>query len=258
MLPEERYDRIRVLLANFQRVPTDRIAIDLGVSRETVRRDVLRLEQLGELRRVYGGVVALGHEPEPPIGERSRVRMNEKRQIARAAAKLLTPGKSLFIDAGSTVSTLAEELASLSGLTVVTNSFEIALKLVSAEPGGAPRHEVVVLGGRPQADLAATYGDVTVAEIHRYRADYAFVSPVGLSATQGATSYNYPEAEVARAMIAQSARVVILADHSKIGVSSRVSFCPADSIDILITDARSEAQPGFADLRSAGCKIVLA
>lgn len=259
MLQEERYQRLRALLANFQQLTTERLAIDLGVSRETVRRDVLELEALGELRRVHGGVVATGPEPEPPINERLKVRLKEKRAIARAAAKLPSPGQTLFLVGGSTtVSALAEELVSLSGLTIITNSFDIALKLTAADGGGLPRHDVIMLGGRPSSGVAATYGETTIREIHRYVADWAFLSPVGLHPEQGATSYDHREAEVARAMVRQAKRTAILADHSKIGQLSRVSFCPVDNIDVMVVDRRASEQPVFAALSAAGREVVLA
>jgi len=253
MLQEDRYQRLRALLANFQRLGTERIAVDLGVSRETVRRDVMALEALGELRRVHGGVVATGPEPEAPIGERVKVRLAEKRAMARAAAKLLQPGQTVFLDAGSTVSALAAELASLSGLTVITNSFDVAMTLVATD---ARRHEVILLGGRPVADIGATYGEQTVAEINRHHADLALLSPVALHAGHGATSYEHREAEVARAMVARSKRRVILADHAKLGQTSRIGWCDVGDIDLVVTDARSRRMPALQALRDAGCDVV--
>lgn len=259
MLPEERYERIRILLANFQHLSTDRIAADLGVSRETVRRDVLKLEDMGHLRRVFGGVTIADDEVEAPIEKRVQVRLKEKRRIARAAVRLLTPGHTIFIDAGSTVSALADELVKLTGLTVITNAFDVALKLVGTSSHmTANEHEVIVLGGRPRTGLQATYGDITVGEIYRYRADYAFLSPVGLHASRGASSYDRAEAEVARAMCRQSRHVVILADHSKLGQSSRVQFCDIAQIDTVITDTNGKKSPAFKSFSDIKSNIVIA
>ncbi|WP_394788528.1 DeoR/GlpR family DNA-binding transcription regulator [Rhodoferax sp.] len=258
MLPDQRYQRIRALLSNFQQVTTERIATDLEVSRETVRRDVAVLESLGELRRIYGGVKRVSPEPEAPLKERTKSQREEKRAIASVAAKLLLPGQTVFIDAGSTVSLLAEELASLRGLTVVTNSFDVALKLSIPDSQGQQRHSVHVLGGTPTASIAANYGATTVAEILRWRVDWAMLSPVGIAADQGASSYEHSEAEVARAMAGQARHTVILADYTKIGQRSRVGFCPVARIHQLITDKRARTLPALADLQHAGCSVVLA
>lgn len=257
MLQEERFQRIRALLASFGHVSSERIAHDLGVSRETVRRDVLALEAAGELGRIHGGVKRTAVEPEPPLPQRARTHTVEKRAIVRAAARLVEPGQSLFIDAGSTVSLLAEELASLRGLTVVTNSVDVALKLCARDRDGVPRHQVRLLGGTPHAGLAATYGDATVAEILRWRVDWAMLSPVGIAADLGASSYDPAEAEVARAMVGQAQRLVLLADHSKIGLRSRVAFCGVEQIGRLITGKRARPLPALAALERAGCAVTL-
>lgn len=259
MLPEERHERIRILLANFQHLSTERIAADLGVSRETVRRDVLKLEDMGHLRRVFGGVTTFDDDVEAPIETRAQVRLKEKRRIGRAAAALLRPGNTIFIDAGSTVAAFATELAGLVGLTVITNSFDVALKLSADVPSpDGSAHEVIVLGGRPRSGLQATFGDITVGEIYRYRADYSFVSPVGVHPVNGASSFDRGEAEVARAMCRQSRHVVILADHSKLGQTSRVQFCEMERIDTLITDSKAQKMTALADFRKSGSALVVA
>lgn len=259
MLQEDRYQRILALLATFKTLPNERIAGELGMSRETVRRDVMALEALGCLRRVHGGVVVLeGNGSEPPFAVRLNAHANEKRAIAHAAAKLLQPGQTLFIDAGTTNLALTEELLTLSGLTLVTNSLDIATRLAQAEERIGERHEVIVLGGHLFSGMAATCGETLVAEIQRFRADVAMLSPVGLDAIAGATSFDHREAAVARAMAERARRRVILADHSKIGLSSRVCFCPTQSIDTVVTDARAKRQKAYAALAGAGPEMILA
>lgn len=251
MWQEERYQRIRALLSSLQQVSTDRIVGELGVSRETVRRDLLELEAMGELRRVHGGAVPV--HSEPPIAERVHTRVKYKRAIARAAAGLVSSGQTLFLDAGSTTSVLADELAKLSGLTVITNSFDVALKVGAAGNGA---NQLIMLGGSVGGPVCATAGDITIAEIHRYRADLALLSPVGVDAEFGATNYDLREAEVARAMAASAKRLVLLADFSKIGLCSRVSYCSADRIDHLVTNSSAQKSPAYAALKSAVGKIV--
>lgn len=251
----DRYLHIRALLSAFQRVATERIVAELGVSRETVRRDLIELEAQGELKRVHGGVVRV-HD-EPPLTERAQTHVRSKRAIARRAARDVEAGQTLFLDAGSTTSILAEELARLSGLTVITNSFDVA-RLLNAGTGAQRTNRVIVLGGCVGEGLPATFGDATVTEIHRHSADVALLSPVGVDARYGATSFDHAEAEVARAMVANAKRAVILADYSKIGLTSRVSYCAADRIDRLITNGKAQERPGFTELRRQVATIVLA
>lgn len=254
MWQEDRHLRIRALLATLQRVTTDRIVTELGVSRETVRRDLIELEAQGELKRVHGGIVRV--HAEPPLTERAQTRVRFKRAIARCAARGAQSGQMLFLDAGSTTSILAEEIAKLSGLTVVTNSFDVAMRLTGN--GSERSNHVVVLGGSLGDGLAATFGETTISEIHRYRADVALLSPVGIDARYGATSFDPREAEIARAMAANARRVVILADHSKVGLASRVSYCAVDRIDRLVTNRKAASRAGFAELQRVIADVELA
>jgi DeoR/GlpR family transcriptional regulator of sugar metabolism len=180
-------------------------------------------------------------------------RVKYKRAIARAAAGLVSSGQTLFLDAGSTTSVLADELAKLSGLTVITNSFDVALKVGAAGNGA---NQLIMLGGSVGGPVCATAGDITIAEIHRYRADLALLSPVGVDAEFGATNYDLREAEVARAMAASAKQLVLLADFSKIGLCSRVSYCSADRIDHLVTNTSAQKSPAYAALKSAVGKIL--
>ena len=256
MWQEERYQRIRALLATLQRVTTDRIVTELNVSRETVRRDLVALEALGELKRIHGGAIRIADEA--PIAERAHINVKFKRDVARAAVSLLAHGQTVFIDAGTTTEILALELAKLGGLTVITNSFNVALHLRSASAPGSLNNEVIVLGGTLGDRAPATVGATTVAEIGRYRADLALLSPVGIDVLRGASNYDHRESEVARAMAEHAERVVILADYSKLGVQSRISFCPAERIDVLVTNQRASDDAAFGALKAGFREIILA
>ena len=255
MWQEERYQRIRALLATLQRVTTDRIVTELNVSRETVRRDLVALEALGELKRIHGGAITV--EDEAPIAERAHINVKFKRDLARAAVSLLSHGQTIFIDAGTTTEIIAQELAKLGGLTVITNAFNVALHLRGSAPGSL-HNEVIILGGSLGDRSPATVGATTVAEIGRYRADLALLSPVGLDAHHGASNYDHRESEVARAMAEHAERVVILADYSKLGVQSRISFCPPERIDVLVTNQRASEEVAFEALKARFKEIILA
>ncbi len=258
MLREERHLRIRTLLSTLSRVSTERIEQDLQVSRETVRRDILALEDQGVLRRVHGGVVTPGPAPEPPLAVRQAVRAKEKRAIARTALQLLKPGQTVFLDAGSTTALLAETLATLPGLTIITNGLNVALTLAALGDGRPGSDHVILLGGNIDPLVQATFGEITVGDIHRYHADVAMLSPVGISSQHGATSFEHHEAAIARAMVRQAQQLVILADHSKIGQASRVAYARADEIDTLVTNTAASGLPELAALRAAGCRVMLA
>lgn len=258
MLEETRLHRIRTLLTTLNQISTEQLAQDLGVSRETVRRDVIKLESMGVLRRVHGGVVSTDPAPEPPLAVRNTVRAREKQLIARAAVQQLSAGQTLFIDAGSTTSILAEALISMPSMTIITNSLTVATTLAgTTAPGLKPDHEVILLGGQMDSSAQATIGAGTVSEISRYRADIALLSPVGIHSEVGASCFAQDEAAVASAMARHARDTLILADHSKVGISSRIIYAGISEVDMLITDTAAVRQQDLEALQQA-VHVVLA
>lgn len=238
MWSQERHRLIAERLRAQRRIAVDGLAQELGVSRETVRRDLLELEQAGLLRRVHGGAVLAELRPEEPFARRQQIRRAEKLAIARATLPLLRPGETCFIDAGSTTALLAVELARIAGLMVITNSPDVAQTLRAQRA----EHQIVLLGGVLLADIPGTSGEALMAELPRYSADVAIISPMALDPQRGATNFLLPEAEIARLMIRQSRRCLMLADHGKLGLSSRVRICDCGEIDTLVTDAGGAEQ----------------
>ncbi|WP_050527078.1 DeoR/GlpR family DNA-binding transcription regulator [Pseudorhodobacter aquimaris] len=234
---KERHQRILQLLQSSQQVNANELADLLGVSRETVRRDLLELESGGLVDRVHGGAVLPRKESEAPFEARKSAHHRAKQDIARKAVSLIPAGASIMVDAGTTTSVFGNVLAKLSGIMVITNSIDIAQTIRAA---GADI-DLILLGGQIVSDVPATYGELTLSEIARFKVDLAFIAPVAAHATEGAFSFDLKESEVARAMVAQAHETVILCDRSKLGQTSRVRFCEAGQIDTLVTD--SQAQP---------------
>lgn len=250
---EERYRRTRDLLRSLGHVTVERITSELGVSRETVRRDLVELEALGEIRRVHGGAILAEHEA--PIDVRAATRIKEKRAIAKAATACLEKGQTVFLDAGTTTSMLAESLCSLGGLYVVTNSVAVATRLGAPLGGPGTANQVHLIGGNFNSTIGATYGPSAISEIHRFHADVALLSPVGVDADHGATSFVSEEAELARAMSKNARCTIILADHSKIGVRSRVAYCSPDEISLLITSRKALHLPSAERINKVFRKV---
>ena len=200
---------------------------------------------------MHGGAIPQSVPIEPSYIEREELHRPEKRAIARAAATLIQPGMSCFIDAGSTTQALAQVLLARTDIQIITNSVSIASDLA-----GNPALDVVLLGGRIAQEMPATYGDQTVAEIGRYHLDLAIVSPVGIDARAGAMDYLWHEAAVARAMLEHARQRILLADRSKLGQTSRMQICAASAVDVLVTDA-PESDKIVRQLQTGGVKSVL-
>ncbi|WP_324134108.1 DeoR/GlpR family DNA-binding transcription regulator [Bosea sp. (in: a-proteobacteria)] len=256
MWQEERKQRIRTLLQTFDSVSVDRLVQELGVSTETIRRDLLAMERQGSLRRVHGGAVRLPEQQDPSYEARSTVRLKEKRAIAHAAARLVRSGQTLFLDGGTTTAALAEELKLISGLNILTNSLQVATIMASTQKTTGTR--VFLLGGEIVHEPPETGGASTINDIHRFKADMALLSPFGIDVEGAATNFFEHTAEIARAMVRNSTSVVLIADHSKVGVTSRVRFCETAEVSTLVTDRKAEASPALAALSKVIGRIVVA
>ncbi|MFN0263205.1 DeoR/GlpR family DNA-binding transcription regulator [Tepidamorphus sp. 3E244] len=249
MWAKERHQRIVSLLAARHQVSANELADMLGVSRETVRRDLLDLEKVGQVNRVHGGAVLPEPISEEPFLERKKEQVRAKSEIARKAASLVQPGFSIMVDAGTTTAIFARELAKLSDVSVITNSLEIATTLQSAGK------DVLLLGGTMAPEVPATWGELTLSEIRRFRVDLCFSSPVAVHPTRGVFFHDLQEAEIAIAMANQSGENVLLADHTKLGETSRVQSWSADEISALVTSQAATAAQ-LEPFRERGVTVV--
>jgi len=246
MLQLERLHRIQALLKKIQRISTERVMQELDISRETARRDIIELEALGVAKRVHGGIVAVDSVAvEAPLNVRHTQMSKEKRAIARAALQHLHTGQTIFLDAGSTTSILAEELRTLSGLTIITNSLQAVFNLTIGYEHEVPPHEIILLGGRVQ-QRPQTQGDLVISEIYRYQADVALLSPVGIDPQHGASSFYSEEANIAQAMVKQAKQSFILADQSKLGIVSRVRYAQSHEVSMLISNQEAKSEIDLA------------
>ncbi len=228
----ERHELILRELRATGRVEQARLAGDLDVSGETIRKDLAALEGQGLLQRVHGGAVrAGGLTAEPPVTTRTG-RRAEKVAIARAALRHLPETGAILIDAGSTTAALAELLPHDRGLTVYTNAMAVALSLLDR-----PGLEVRALGGRLRAPTLAAVGTETVDQLARVNVEVAFLGTNGISGGRGLTTPDPAEAAVKTAMLDAAGRRILLADSSKFGLISQCRHARFDDLDVLITDS---------------------
>lgn len=249
MWAKERHQRILSMLAANQQVSANDLAGMLGVSRETVRRDLVDLEEIGKVARVHGGAVLPETRSEDPFRQRMASQVRAKAEIAKKAVGLIQPGQTIMVDAGSTTALFARELAKVPGISVITNSLDVATTL---QAGGL---DVVLLGGRIAADVPATMGELTLSEIRRFEVDICFSAPVALHAEKGSFFYDLQEAEISVAMAAQAARTVVLADHTKLGITSRVRAWDADAVGTLVT-SRAASDTVLDPFRKTGIQVI--
>jgi DeoR family fructose operon transcriptional repressor len=207
------------------------MARQLGVTGETIRKDLVRLERQGFLHRVHGGAIPLGSLVEPEVSQRIEYSL-EKDRIARAAVSHLPDSGSVLIDAGSTTARMAEHFPDDKALTVFTNALPIAQTLLSR-----PHISVFVIGGRLRSQTVATVGSWATRMMGEVNVDVAFLGTNGLSLQRGLTTPDADEGDVKRLMVARAQRKILLSDHSKFDLISMCTYGELADIDLLITDS---------------------
>ncbi|MFC3687998.1 DeoR/GlpR family DNA-binding transcription regulator [Aquipuribacter hungaricus] len=249
---QERQDRILSGLKEHGRVEVAGLAVALGVSEDTVRRDLRALAAAGHVQKTHGGAVAVD-PARASWADRQDLAVDEKAGIAAAAVQLVAPGQTLMLDAGSTVLAFARAVLlaqHLRPLTVVTSSVDVALALGERGSGVT----VHVTGGAWDARSRSLVGPAAVAGTARYRADWAVLGACALHPRVGATSVDLLDAEVKTAMAAGSARVAVLADSSKHGTTAPYLVAAPDGLDVLVTDVPDAAE----QWRGHDVRVVLA
>ena len=208
---------------------------ELGVSDMTVRRDLEILDERGLLEKVHGGATSVAGTAlfEPGFALKSTLQGREKDAIADAAVGFVEPGMAIAVSAGTTTFALAQRLAYIPGLTVVTNSVRVGDVLYQT---GRTDQTIILTGGvRTPSDALA--GPFAVAALRTVHVDLVFVGVHGMDPRSGFTCPNLLEAETDRALIEAGRRLVVVADASKWGVIGISSIARLDQADVLVTDA---------------------
>mgnify|MGYP000073361131 CR=1 FL=1 len=230
MLTEERLDRIREQLTIRGKVVASELATQFDVSEDTVRRDLRELAKLGFCRRVYGGALL----PTPDFGTlatRTALDKDRKSSLARAAARLVEDGQTVFIDAGSTNLAVANALDPSQTLTIITNAPVIATAL-----SDRPNFTVIVLGGLYDQAKGACLGPQAIREAMQVYADMFIIGVCGVDSIAGVTALDPGEAELKRTMVNQSSILVVAATAEKLGTVAPFKVADTSMIDHLIVE----------------------
>jgi DeoR family transcriptional regulator of aga operon len=216
----------------------------VGSSAPSIRRDLVRLEGRGLIRRTHGGatlVEPLLYEPfryDSSFLAREQRFAEEKRRIGLAAAELVQPNESIGLTAGTTTTHVGRSLRHRDKIQVITNAINIGMELCN-QPG----IRTYLTGGVvPWAWSFSLTGSAALNFLDDVYMDKVFLSVTGLDAERGATTLEADEALVLRKMVKQAKQVIVTADSSKLGKVSPAFVCPISEIQILITDAGATSE----------------
>jgi DeoR/GlpR family transcriptional regulator of sugar metabolism len=252
MLAFERRRRIAESIRSRGSLSVSEMAEAFGTSEITLRRDLRVLADEGLLVRTHGGaVLPEGLVREPTYSEKASQAAAEKSAIASAAARMVRSGESIVLGPGTTTLALARLLVDFDELTVATNSLLVAEALTGT------RVEVIMTGGALRHGIHALVGPAAEESLRTLRASQVFLSGNGLTAERGLSTPSPLVAAADRALAAAAQRLVVLADHTKIGRESMYQTVPPEGISMVITDCGVD--PGqLAAIRAAGVSVVVA
>lgn len=215
-------------------------AQELGVSPETLRRDLRLLDREGQIRRSHGVFTPteVGRF-EFPLHQRENTGPLEKKEIARQAVELIGTASTIFLDEGVVPYYMIRHLPVNRILTVVTTSLRTALAVSEATP-----HEVIIVGGRIRRKTSAVVGPLTAGILNNIFVDLAFIGTNGVSTTHGLTTPDPEVAATKHAVLANAHIKVLLCEHAKFGVVGFSRFGDVKDLDVIVTSR--ELTPAIA------------
>lgn len=233
---KRRHAKILEALAVTGEATVQQLAARFGVSVMTIRRDLAKLEALGELTRTHGGaMLTRAGVIEFSFKEKAERNAGEKRGIAREAAGLVSSDMTLILDTGTTTLEVARAIADIPRLTVLTSSLAIASALY-----GRQNITLVLAGGAVRTGSPDLSGWLTEENMKRFRVDVACIGADGAD-QEGVSTTDADVARVSRAMIASAREIILVADHTKFEKPAFVPFASWKDIDRVITDSTMAA-----------------
>lgn len=213
-------------------IEVEALARFFGVTTQTIRQDLRSLDEQGLLKRTHGGARRLDAVTTRDCAARRTYRGTQKQEIGRTAAALIPDGSSVILNIGTTTEQVAQALSDHSGLMVISNNINIIANL-----SGTNQKDLVLVGGRVRQSDGAIVGEDAVEFISRYKVDYAVIGCSSLDADGAILDFDAQEVSVARSILRNSRKTILVADQSKFLVTAPVRIADICEIDHMVTDA---------------------
>jgi len=251
MLTSQRKQHILEILKREGQVIAKTLSQELGLSEDTIRRDLRELAQEGLLQRVHGGALPVS----PAVADftvREDILQEEKAAIGKAAARLIKNNQVVILDGGTTAVQVARHLDKNLRATIVTHSARTALELVTY-----PEIEIILIGGRLFKHSIVSVGAAAIESISHIRADIYFMGVTGIHPKAGLSTGDLEEAYIKLALSKQAAETFVLASHEKLGAASPYVVTSLNDISGLIVE-QSVSEGILLPYRQLGLSIIKA
>jgi len=225
----------------------------LGVSQNTIRRDLQKLEEEGLIKRTHGGAVLEDfYGIDLPFVTREDKYREEKQRIGEKASELIEDGEAIILDAGTTVAQLAKNIKTKRDLTVITNAVNVALELANCR-----QILTILTGGIIREVTNCLVGYQAEEFLKNIHVDKLFLAAGGVTAEEGLTNPNPFEVPVKKAMIKAAEEVILLVAHNKIGKVALAPIAPIEAVHKMVTDSKA-SQKDLQAFREKGVEVIIA
>jgi DeoR/GlpR family transcriptional regulator of sugar metabolism len=248
MLTTQRKRLILTRLARDGQIIAKDLARELGISEDTIRRDLRELARAGRLQRVHGGALPAS----AAVGDlriREHVSPQEKIVLARFGASMIQAGQVVILDGGTTAIQIARHLDPDLRATIVTHSPNVAVEVAAH-----PLVEIIVLGGRLFRHSMVSVGAAVIDAASRLRADLYFMGVTGVHPDAGLSTGDAEEAAVKRALHERAAETIVLASSEKLMAASAFVVAPLQDLSMLVVPPKT-AERTVRALRAGGVKV---
>lgn len=226
--------RRKVILQSLEqdeKVQVRQLANRLGVSGETIRRDLDKLEKEGKLVKVYGGAIKTRDTLELPFDQKTTINQQEKTQICKMAAKLVEDGDSIMIGHGTTSLDIVRYLGNKKNVKVITTSVPVLLLAMEKFEG-----EIIFIGGEVERNQKFTSGPLAEKVLNQLKVNKAFIAAGGVSIRDGISDYDLHGSIISRKMMERADETFVLADYTKFGKTTFAHICPLSDVSMIISD----------------------
>lgn len=234
MLPLERRRRIIEEILAYKSVKVIDLSKEFGVTEETIRRDLEKLEQEGILMRTYGGAVLVKKTNEElPLSIRLRENIEGKKVMGEIISSLIEEGDVVMVGSGTTPLEFTRRLSLLNKITIITNSLGVISETVQNDDIG-----VLCVGGTLVRRIVAFVGPTAIQAINNHYVDKVILSCKAIDMEKGIMESSELEVDVKRAMVKAGKIIILAVDHTKFNHASMVKLFDFTAIDIVVTDLK--------------------
>lgn len=238
MLAVERRNLILEKLQDEKKVVVSELSVQFGVSEETIRRDLDKLDKDGLATKSYGGAVLNENTSiDMPFNIRKKRNMHGKQVIAQMISGLIEDGEHIILDPSTTAVAIVKTLKNKKRLTIITNSIEVLVELSDVSGW-----DVISSGGTLKENYLALVGPKALEGISSFNADKVILSCKGIDLTKGITDANEMFSQVKQTMLHSAKQCILAADHTKFGNVAFSQICDLTAIDMVVTDIRPSAE----------------